>query len=97
MTTHYYFGTTLKAGRLLSQLSFAGRKNIDKMVEFAVLDTKGRSVGGYYIMGGLDANQEATKAIAIDSTGAYALRVSVKGPENTGFRLELGGDAMAAR
>jgi len=48
-------------------------------------------------MGGLDANQEATKAIAIDSTGAYVLRVSVKGPENTGFRLELGGDAMAAR
>ena len=97
VTTHYYFGTTLKAGRLLSQLSFAGRKNIDKMVEFTVLDTKGRSVGGYYIMGGLDANQEATKAIAIDSTGAYVLGASVKGPENTGFRLELGGDAMAAR
>jgi hypothetical protein len=80
---------------LLSQLSFAGRKNIDKMVEFTVLDTKGRSVGGYYIMGGLDANQEATKAIPIDSTGV--LRVSVKGPESTSFRLELGGDAMAAR
>ena len=33
----------------------------------------------------------------IDSTGAYVLRVSVKGPESTSFRLELGGDAMAAR
>jgi hypothetical protein len=48
-------------------------------------------------MGGLDGNQEATKAIPIDSSGAYVLRVSVKGPENTSFRLELGGDAMAAR
>jgi hypothetical protein len=54
----------------LSQLSFAGRKNVPKMVEFTVLNAKGRQVGSYYIMGELDANQEATKAIPIDAAGA---------------------------
>ena len=81
----------------MSQLSFAGRKNVGKMVEFTVLNAKGRSVGGYYIMGELDANQEATKAIPIDSTGAYVLRLSLKGAENTNFKLELSGDAIAAK
>ena len=101
VVTHYYFGANLKAGKLLSQLSFAGRKvtdrMVDKMVEFTVLGPKGRAVGSYYIMSGLEANQDATKAIPIDSTGVYVLRISVKGPENTNFKLELGGDAMAAR
>jgi hypothetical protein len=101
VVTHYYFGANLKAGKLLSQLSFAGRKitdrMVDKMVEFTVLNTAGRAVGSYYIMSGLEANQEATKAIPIDGTSPYVLRISVKGPENTNFRLELGGDAMAAR
>ena len=91
----------LKAGKLLSQLSFAGRKNtdwtVDRMAEFTVFNAKGRSVGGYYIMSALDANQEATKAVPIDATGTYVLRIGVKGPENTNFKLELGGDAIAAR
>jgi hypothetical protein len=48
-------------------------------------------------MGELDANQEATKAIPIDATGPYVLRLSLKGAENTNFKLELGGDAIAAK
>jgi uncharacterized protein YfaS (alpha-2-macroglobulin family) len=87
----------MKAGQLLSQLSFAGRKNVPKMVEFTVLNAKGREVGSYYIMGELDANQEATKTIPIDATGAYVLRLSLKGAENTSFKVELGGDAIAAK
>jgi hypothetical protein len=67
------------------------------MVEFTVLNAKGRAVGGYYIMSGIEANQEATKAVPIDATGAYVLRVSVKGAESTSYKLELGGDALAAR
>ena len=54
-------------------------------------------LGGYYIMGELDANQEATKAIPIDATGSYVLRLALKGAENTNFKLELGGDAIAAK
>jgi hypothetical protein len=95
--TYYYFGTNLKAGQLLTQLSLAGRKNTPKMVDFAVLNAKGRTVGGYWLGGELDANQEATKAIAIDATGSYVLRLSMKGAENTNFKLELGGDATAAK
>lgn len=99
--TYYYVSANLKAGKLLSQLSFAGRRNtdrmVDRMVEFTILNNKGRSVGGYYIMSGLEANQEATKAIPIDATGAYVLRISTKGPEGTNFKLELGGDAVASR
>jgi hypothetical protein len=97
VVAYYYFGTNLKAGRLLSQLSFAGRKNTPKMVEFTVLDARGRSVGSYYVLGELDANQEATKAIPIDASGPYVLRLDLKGAENTAFRLELGGDAIALR
>jgi hypothetical protein len=95
--TYYYLGAKLKAGQLLSQLSLAGRKNTPKMVEFTLLNAKGRTVGGYWIGGELDANQEATKAIPIDATGAYVLRLSMKGAENTSFKLELGGDAIAAQ
>jgi hypothetical protein len=95
--TYYYFSANLKAGKLLSQLSFAGRKNTDKMVEFSVLNMSGRSVGDYYIMAGLDAGNEATKAIPIDSTGPYVLRLTLKGAENTSFKLEVGGDAMASK
>ena len=101
MITHYYFSTNLKAGKLLSQLSFTGRKvtgwTVDKMAEFAVLNSKGTAVGSYFIMSSIEANQQATKAIPIDSSGPYVLRISVKGPETTSFRLELGGDSFAAR
>jgi hypothetical protein len=99
--TFYYYGAKLKAGRLLTQLSFAGRpvttRMVDKWVDFTVLNDKGRPVGGYAIMSGLNANEEATKAIAIDNSGSYVLRIAVKGPEGTAFKLELGGDAIAAR
>ncbi len=97
VVTYYYFSANLKAGQLLSQLSFAGRKNVRKMAEFTLLGADGRRVGSYYIMDELAANQEATKAIPVDNSGPYVLRVSVKGAENTDFKLELGGDALAAR
>jgi hypothetical protein len=101
VTTDYYFSANLKAGKLLTQLSFAGRANtqwsVDRMAELTVLDAKGRRVGSYYIMSSLDANQDATKAIPIDATGSYVLRIGVKGPETTRFKLELGGDSLAAR
>jgi hypothetical protein len=101
VTTYYYFATNLKAGQLLSQLSFAGRENsrfmVDRMAEFTVLNATGRAVGGFYIMSGLEANQEAHRSIAIDNSDAYVLRIGVKGPDNTGFKLQLGGDAVAAR
>ena len=40
---------------------------------------------------------EATKAIAIDNSGRYVLRLSMSGAENTAFKLEVGGDAVASK
>jgi hypothetical protein len=93
--TYYYVATDLKPGDLLTQISFAGRANAPKMLEFALLDAKGR-VGAnsyYYIMGELDAKNEKTRAFPIDSSGRYILRVAVSGVEGTKFKVELGGSA----
>jgi hypothetical protein len=94
-TTYYYFAADLKPGDLLTQISFAGRANVPKMLELAVLDGKARvgANSSYYIMAELDANNEKTRAFAIDSSGRYVLRVGVSGVEGTTFRVELGGSA----
>jgi hypothetical protein len=95
-TTYYYFAGDLKAGDLLTQISFAGRPNAPKMLEFALLDAKGRSANSsYYIMGDLDANSEKTRAFPVDSSGRYVLRVGASGAEGTRFKVELGGSAFA--
>ena len=36
--TYYYFATDLKAGDLLTRISFAGRANAPKMLELALLE-----------------------------------------------------------
>lgn len=94
--TYYYFATNLKAGDLLTQISFAGRPNAPKMLEFAVLDAQARSGANsnYYIMGELDANNEKTRAFPIDSSGRYVLRIGVSGVEGTRYKVELGGSAF---
>jgi len=95
--TYYYLSAPLKAGQLLTQLSVAGRPNSPKMVDFSVLNATGRSVGGYYVSSDLGANNEASKAIPIDNSGNYVLRIAVKGAENSSFKLEVGGDAVASQ
>jgi hypothetical protein len=96
--TYYYFATNLKAGDLLTQISFAGRPNAPKMLEFALLDAQARSGANsnYYIMGELDANNEKTRAFPIDSSGRYVLRIAVSGVEGTKYKIELGGSAYQA-
>jgi hypothetical protein len=95
-TTYYYFATNLKRGDLLTQISFAGRPNAPKMLEFALLDAQARvgANSNYYIMGELDANNEKTRAFPIDSSGRYVLRVGVSGVEGTRYKVELGGSAF---
>ena len=93
--TYYYFATDLKAGDLLTQISFAGRPNAPKMLEFTLLDAQARAGAnsGYSIMGELAANEEKTRAFAIDSSGHYVLRVGISGVEGTQFKIEFGGSA----
>ena len=94
-TTYYYFATDLKAGDLLTQISFAGRPNAPKMLELALLDNNGRAGpnASYYIMGELGAHEEKTRAFPVDSSGRHVLRVGVSGVEGTQFKIELGGNA----
>lgn len=95
VVTHYYFAADLKAGDLMSQISFKGRANAPKQLELAILDGNGRlnPNATYYIMEGLAANSEKTRTFKIDSTGRYIVRVSVSGVEGTQFKVELGGSA----
>jgi hypothetical protein len=94
-TTYYYFATDLKAGDLLTQISFAGRPNAPKMLELALLESNGRAGANssYYIMGELSAHEEKTRAFPVDSSGRYVVRVGVSGVEGTQFKIELGGSA----
>jgi hypothetical protein len=97
-TTYYYFATDLKAGDLLTQISFAGRPNAPKMLELALLDDKGRAGpnASYYIMGELGGHEEKTRSFPVDSSGRHVLRVGVSGVEGTQFKIELGGNAYQA-
>jgi hypothetical protein len=94
--TYYYFVADLKAGNMLSQLSVAGRANTPKWLQLELLDKRGRSAASYYVMAGLEAKRDATRALPVDATGRYILRVGVKGTEGTTFKVELGGDALVA-
>ena len=93
--TYYYFATDLKPGDLKTQISYAGRTNAPKMVEFELLDGKARAGrdSSYFIMGELDAKNERSRSFPIDSSGRYIIRISVSGVEGTTFKVELGGSA----
>ena len=92
--TSYYFSVDLKAGELATQISFLGRPGRDKSLEFELKDSKGKRISSYYVMSGLDANQEATKIFPIDSSGRHQIVLRTKGPETTSFQVELGGSAF---
>jgi hypothetical protein len=94
VVTHYYFVADLKAGDLMSQISFRGRPNAPKMLELALLDSSGRANTSYFITDGLAANRENTRMFKVDSTGRHVVRVSVSGAEGTQFKVELGGNAL---
>jgi hypothetical protein len=96
--TYYYFAVDLKAGDLMTQISFNGRRNADKKLELALLDNNGRTSfnTSYYIMDGLDATSERTKALPIDSSGRYVVRIAMSGVEGTNFKVEVGGSAFQA-
>jgi hypothetical protein len=93
--TYYYFATELKPGDLMTQISFAGREDTPKMLEFAVLSASGRAGPNstYYIMAESDAKAERSRAFAVDSAGRYIVRIAVSGAEGTRFKVELGGSA----
>jgi hypothetical protein len=92
--TSYYFAVDLKPGDLATQMSFLGRASRDKSLELDLKDPRGKLVGYYSIMSGLDANQEATRVFPVDSSGRYMIVLKMKGPETTSFQIALGGAAF---
>lgn len=94
--TYYYFSVDLKAGSLVTQIKISGRSNVTKQLEFALLDSNMRSIDSYYILAGIDENAEQAKSFPIDSTGRYLIRLTLKGRENTEFKVEVGGSAFPA-
>jgi hypothetical protein len=92
--TTFYFAVDLKAGELAIQIGMMGRAGRDKSLEIGLVDPAGKRAGGYYVMTGLDANQELARVLPIDNSGKHVIRITTKGPETTTFRIELGGDAL---
>jgi hypothetical protein len=95
--TSYYLAVDLKAGELATQMSLVGRPGRDKSLALDLEDPKGKLVGYYSVMAGIDANQEATRVFPIDSSGRYLVILKLNGPETTSFRLDLGGSAFTQR
>ena len=95
--TSYYVAVDLKPGDLATQTAFLGRPGRDKSLEFDLKDPKGKLLGYYSIMNGLDANQEATRVFPVDSSGRYLIVLKTKGPETTSFQIDLGGSAFPNR
>jgi len=93
--SYYYFAADLKAGSLLTQISVAGREGALKWISLTLLDDKGRPDKSYF-MSRVEANADATRSFPIDRSGRHVLRLTVEGAETTKYKVELGGDALAA-
>lgn len=94
--TRYYFAAELKAGVLASQIAYRGAPDSTKTLEFTLLTSAGREVGSYYIKS-VGENYEGVRAFRIDNSGAYTIRLSVKGPETASFKVDLGGSSLAGK
>ena len=96
-TTAYYFDADLKAGVLMTQLSMAARKELGgtKWMMLEILGPDGDRLDSAQLERTFAPNSEGTHNFAINHSGRYVLRVSIKGTEGTKYKLELGGDALA--
>ncbi|MBM4257275.1 MAG: OmpA family protein [Deltaproteobacteria bacterium] len=89
----YYFVIRPKAGDLLTQISYKGRKGARKELTLQLLDTDARGADWYWIHGS-DPQEESTRSFPIDNSGEKLLRVTVQGPESDRFCVLLGGTAL---
>ena len=97
-TTSYYFDADLKAGVLMTQLSMAARKELGgtKWMKLEILGPDGDRLDSTQLERTFAANSEGTHNFAINHSGHYVMRVSIRGTEGTKYKLELGGDALSA-
>jgi len=91
----YYFTAGVKPGDLLTQISASGPAGEGKEIQLEVLDSSARARETVWAQGP-DAKVEKTQSFAIDASGPQVLRVTVKGPENGHFCVQIGGTSFAA-
>ena len=94
--TRYYFTADLKPGVLASQIAYSGAPDSSKTLELTVANAAGREIGSYYIKS-FGENYESARSFRIDNSGAYTIRVAVKGPEAASFKVDLGGSSLAGK
>ncbi len=97
-TSTYYFDADLRAGVLAVQMSLAARKELGgtKWMSFEILGPDGDRIDGVQLERTFAATSEGTHSFAINHSGRYVMRVSIRGTESTKYKIELGGDALAA-
>ncbi|MEF3367260.1 hypothetical protein V3H18_12015 [Methylocystis sp. 9N] len=94
--SYYYLAGDLKAGNLMTQITLTGRPGAMKWASLELLNEQGR-VDQEYHLSRTDASADATRSFAIDRTGKHVLRLTVQGGETSAYKIEFGGDALAAK
>jgi outer membrane protein OmpA-like peptidoglycan-associated protein len=93
-STSWYLSVDLEPGDLLTQLQVSGTPNTGKRLDFELLNAAARVAGSVYVMAGLDAKAEVTKAFPIDRAGRYVVRLVAEGKESGTFCVLIGGTAL---
>jgi hypothetical protein len=93
--TRYYFVADLKAGKLMTQMSVSGRQGASKYMKLTMLEADGREASSYH-MSRVEANADVTHSFPVDSSGPHIFRLTLEGAEGNRYKVEFGGDALAA-
>ncbi len=96
-TTTYYFDADLKAGVLMTQLSMAAPKELGgtKWMMLEILGPGGDRLESTQLERTFAPNSDGSHNFAINHSGHYVMRLSVRGTEGTRYKVELGGGALA--
>jgi outer membrane protein OmpA-like peptidoglycan-associated protein len=93
-STSWYVSVDLQPGDLVTQLQISGTPNTGKRLDLELLDAAARVTDSVYVMAGLDAKADVTKAFPIDRAGRYVIRLIAEGKESGTFCMLIGGTAL---
>jgi outer membrane protein OmpA-like peptidoglycan-associated protein len=93
-STSWYVSVELQPGDLVTQLQVSGTPDTGKRLDLELLDAAARVAGSVYVMAGVDAKAEVTKAFPIDRAGRYVARLVAEGKETGSFCVLIGGTAL---
>jgi len=96
-TTTYYLDADLRAGALMTQLSMAAPKDLGgtKWMMFEILGPDGDRLDSTQLERTFAPKSDGTHSFAVNHSGHYVMRISVRGTEGTKYKVELGGTSLA--